>query len=87
MRRRSTRSSEGFAETLNPASDSIRSEQERTKAVEDASTIAVGEAMDVYICAVPRTGPYGKNVVGAESMGASFFQGIADLRREGIAKG
>ncbi|HLM05277.1 MAG TPA: ABC transporter substrate-binding protein [Blastococcus sp.] len=78
---------EGFAEALQPAYDPALTEEERVQAVEDASSIAVEQAMDVYICAVPTIITYADDVVGAESMGASFFQGIADLRNVGIAKG
>ena len=74
-----------FREAVQRAFDPNLSEAELRETLERASAIAVEEALDLYICAVPTVITYADNVIGAEDMGQSYFQGIPDLRYVGVA--
>ncbi|WP_181783856.1 ABC transporter substrate-binding protein [Pseudonocardia pini] len=78
---------DGFAEAVNKAFDANLSAQDRTATLQQASTIAVDQAMDAFICALPTQVTHSDKVIGADSMGQSDFQGIFDLRYVGIAAG
>lgn len=53
--------------------------------IEQAAAVATGDALDVFICAVPTQFAYSDKVIDIDSMGVSNFQGIFDLRYVGIA--
>ena len=75
-----------FKDLVDPTFDPTMAESEVDADLQEASTIAVEQAFDVFICSVPTQIAYADYVVGADSMGQSDFQGIFDLRYVGIAE-
>jgi peptide/nickel transport system substrate-binding protein len=75
----------GFADALQRAFDPNLPAQERKQTLNQASEIAVTEALDVFLCAVPTQTAYSDRVIGIESMGQADLQGIFDLRYVGVA--
>ncbi|WP_181782405.1 ABC transporter substrate-binding protein [Pseudonocardia pini] len=75
----------GFGDAVSKAFDANLSDQDRTATLNQASTIAVDQAMDLFMCALPTQVAYNDRVIGADTMGQADFQGIFDLRYVGIA--
>lgn len=73
-----------FDDAVNKAYDPQLSDEERVATLEAASTIAVEQAFDVNICALPTVIAASDKVVGADKMGRSSFVGIPDLRYVGV---
>ena len=73
-----------FTEAVQRAFDANLSEQERRQTLQRASEIAVTEAFDIFLCAVPTQVAYSERVVGIESMAQADLQGIFDLRYVGV---
>lgn len=69
------------------AFDPNLSDADRTATLEDASRVAVEQAVDVPICAVPTQFAYDRKVVGLDTMGAAQYSGIFDLRYVGVTSG
>ena len=70
----------GFADSVNAAFTASLSPQQVDETVRTASTIAIEQAMDVFLCAVPTQAAYSDRVTGMETAGQADFQGIFDLR-------
>lgn len=70
--------------SINAAFDPSVDEAAALKELETASAAINEQALDVFICAVPTQVAFTDKVVGADTMGQSFFQGIPDLRYVGI---
>jgi ABC-type transport system substrate-binding protein len=70
---------DGFAEAVKGAFDSTLSDSESLALLEDASAIAVKNALEAYVCAVPQVIVHGGGVVGLDKMGMAD-QNIFDLR-------
>ncbi|QGG41574.1 ABC transporter substrate-binding protein [Aeromicrobium yanjiei] len=71
--------------SINKGFDPSVEEATALKALESASAAINEQALDVFICALPTQVAYSDKVVGADTMGQSYFQGIPDLRYVGIA--
>lgn len=70
--------------SINTTFDPNVDEAAAVKELESASAAINEQALDLFICAVPTQFAYTDKVVGADTMGQSFFQGIPDLRYVGI---
>jgi len=77
---------EKFTEAVRAAYDPTLGDHEVGALLEEASTIAVEEAFDVFICHSPAVWTSTDHVIGADSMGWSHFTAFGDLRHVGIAK-
>ncbi|TQM11348.1 hypothetical protein [Pseudonocardia kunmingensis] len=75
----------GFQEAVSRSFETALTDEERVATLRQASEIAVNEAMDLFLCALPTQIAYSDRMIGAESMGHSDFQGVFDLRYAGIA--
>ncbi|RZL25431.1 MAG: ABC transporter substrate-binding protein [Rhodococcus sp. (in: high G+C Gram-positive bacteria)] len=76
----------GFDETLDRAFDPALTADQQAGALEDVTSIATEQAMNVFICATPTQFAYSDKVIGATDMAMSHIQGVPDLRHVGIAK-
>lgn len=75
-----------FTQALTPAFDPNVGDAERTAALESASSVAVEDAFDVFLCSVGTNYAFADNVIGVSDMGVSHYTGVLDLRYVGIAK-
>jgi peptide/nickel transport system substrate-binding protein len=75
---------DGFADAVGAAFDSSLSADQVDETLQNASTIAVDQAMDVFLCALPTQVAYRTNVTGIDTLGQSDFQGVFDLRYVGM---
>ncbi|WP_181781507.1 ABC transporter substrate-binding protein [Pseudonocardia pini] len=73
-----------FSAALDRASDPRLSDDERTKVLEQAETVATDQAFDVFMAGEGTTLLTTDKVTGIDSMGRSDYQGIFDLRYVGI---
>lgn len=76
----------GFAEAVRAAFDPALPPAQVDESLQKASTIAVDQAMDVFLCALPTQVAYTTSVAGLDTMGQSDFQGVFDLRYVGMTK-
>ncbi|MFT4288403.1 ABC transporter substrate-binding protein [Nocardioides sp.] len=74
-----------FTSAVQAAFDPSLSEADRQATLEKASALANEQAFDVYITVSPSPTAVAANVVGADRMGRSGFQGLFDLRYVGLA--
>lgn len=75
-----------FRTSLAPAFDPNVSDAERTSSLEAASSVAVENAFDVFLCGVGTQFAFANKVIGASNMGVAHYTGVLDLRYVGIAK-
>ncbi|MDQ0382671.1 ABC transporter substrate-binding protein [Amycolatopsis thermophila] len=76
----------GFADAVTAAFDAGLSADQVDHTLQTASTLAVEQPPDVFLCALPTQVAYRSGVVGMDSMGQSDFQGVVDLRYVGMTK-
>jgi ABC-type transport system substrate-binding protein len=76
----------GFVDAVGAAFDSNLAAEQVDKTLQQASTIAVDQAMDVFLCALPTQVAYKTSVTGMDTLGQSDFQGVFDLRYVGMTK-
>ncbi|WP_181779161.1 ABC transporter substrate-binding protein [Pseudonocardia pini] len=74
----------GFEAAVNAAFDSALSVEQVDRTLQEASSIAVDQAMDVFLCALPTQVAHSTRVTGVETIGQADFQGVFDLRYVGI---
>jgi peptide/nickel transport system substrate-binding protein len=76
----------GFADAVNGAFAGGLSPEQVDTTLQQASTIAVDQAMDVFLCALPTQVAYKTNVTGMDTLGQTDFQGVFDVRYVGMTK-
>jgi peptide/nickel transport system substrate-binding protein len=72
-----------FTEALGRAADPTTSDADRDRLLTDAETVAMDQSFDIYVAGERTTLLTTKDVVGADAMGRSDYQGIFDLRYVG----
>jgi len=77
---------DGFTEAVGAAFDPALSPAQVDESLQKASSVAVDQAMDVFLCALPTQVAYKSSVTGLDTMGQADFQGVFDLRYVGMSK-
>ncbi len=75
-----------FIDAVERSYDPSLSDEERAQIVGQATSIAISQAFDVFVCAVPGQFAASDKVIGLDTMGVSHFQSIFDVRYLGITK-
>ena len=74
-----------FDAALDKANTPGLPEEEYVAALEEASSIAVEEAMNGFVCGRPTQVVATDDVLGADTMGVAYYAGVLDLRYVGLA--
>jgi peptide/nickel transport system substrate-binding protein len=75
-----------FITALAPAYNPSATDEERTKALQAASSVVDEDALDVFVCAVPTQFAYTNKVIGVDSQGVAHYSGLFDVRYLGMAR-
>lgn len=75
-----------FTQAITAASDPTLSASESKAALEEASSVANEQALDLFICNYGQPIDYKNTLVGTEDMGPLYYSGLWDLRQVGVKK-
>lgn len=75
-----------FSPALAPAFDPNASADERTTALQAASSLVNEDALDLFICVAPPIYAVTDKVIGIDNMGISGYIGVMDLRYVGLSQ-
>lgn len=73
-----------FDAAMSRATDPASTPEQVAQAVTEASTVATTQAMNLYLCGRHTLVAATDRVVGADTMGVSYYAGIVDLRNVGL---